>query len=109
MRARHDVDRESRGAARRGAGTEAAGAHDVERRLVGDDPSQHPAVTALERALEGTGARELLRLLLRTIGALRVESERCAQPCLLPEGHLARLPRAGDGAESPVRRRHRHE
>jgi hypothetical protein len=88
-RARHDVDGESRGSARRGAGTEAAGADDVERRLGGDNPPQHPAVTALERALEWTGARELLRARLRTIGPLRVERERRAQPRLLPEGHLA--------------------
>jgi hypothetical protein len=73
-RARHDVHRKSCGVALRGAGKEASGAHDVERWLAGDDPPQRPAVTVLERALEGTGARELLRLRLRMIGALRVES-----------------------------------
>ena len=67
------------------------------------------ALTALERALESTGARDPFRLPLGAIGALRIERERRAQPCLLPEEDLARLTRACHGAEPPVRRRQRDE
>ena len=109
VRAGDDVDRESRGERRRGAGAETAGAVDVERRPAGDDPPQRAAVATLERALQRPGAREPLRPRLRAIGLLRVERERRAQPCLLPEGDLTRLAGAGDGAEPPVRRRQRDE
>ena len=64
---------------------EAAGAYDVERRSVGEDPPQRAAVTALERALQRPGARQPLCLRLRAIGSLPVERERHAQPSLLPE------------------------
>jgi hypothetical protein len=106
---RHHIDREAGGAGRNRTRMEAVGPEDVERRLARDDPLQLPAVTALEGALERTKAGDPLRLRLGAIGALRVERERGAQTCLLPEGHLARLARACDGAEPPVRRRERDE
>jgi len=109
VRAGHDVDRESSGEPWHRAGVETAGAHDEERRSVGDDPPEPPAVTALERALQRPGSRKPLCPCLRTVSSLPVERERRVQASLLPQGDLARLTGAGDGAEPPVRRRQRDE
>ena len=105
----HDVDGESGGEPRHSPDVEAAGAYDVERRSVGEDPPQRAAVMALERALQRPGARQPLCPCLRAVGLLPVERERHAQPRLLPQGDLARFPGAGNGAEPPVRRRQRDE
>ncbi len=104
-----DVDGESSGEPGYGAGVETSGANDVERRAAGGDPPQAREVTALECALQRPGARDLLCVRLGAVGLLRVERERRAQPCLLPESDQARLAGAGDCAEPPVRRRQRDE
>ncbi len=94
---------------RHGARLKAARALDVERRPARHDSPQRAAVTTLERALQRSGARKLLGPRLSAIGLLRVERERRAQPRFLPQGDLARLAGADNGAEPPVRRRQRDE
>ena len=110
-RAGNDIDREAGGEPRRRTDAQTAGADDVERTAVPTTIRCSAPAVALGSSARCSGRERATcsRLRLRAIRLLRVERERCAQPGLLPEGDLARLAGAGDGAEPPVRRRQRDE
>ena len=107
-RSHDDVDGQPSRETRQSARAKSTCADDIQRRLMGEDPSQRPAVLALERALQRSRAREPLCFRLRPVGPLLVERKRGAKR-LLAQGDLSRPAGAGHRAEPPVRGRQRDE